>query len=55
MSLALSTKLHVARTATLAAYDQAIKSKAGREVLELLQAAIERLNEAEKIRKARQK
>lgn len=55
MSLALSTKLHVARTATLAAYDQAIASKAGREVLELLRAAIDRLNEAEKIRREKAK
>lgn len=51
MSLAISTKLHVARTATLAAYDEAISSKAGGDVLELLQAAIDRLNEAEKIRR----
>lgn len=55
MSLALSTKLHVARDATVKAYDEAIASKAGRDVLELLQAAIERLNEADRIRKGRQK
>ena len=50
MSTALATKLHVARTATLSAYDQAIQSKAGRDILELLRAAADRLNEADKIR-----
>lgn len=55
MSIAISTKLHVARAATLAAYDESISSKAGSDVLELLQAAIDRMNEAEKILKSRQK
>lgn len=55
MSLALSTKLRVARDATVKAHDEAIASKAGRDVLDLLQAAIDRLNEAEKVRKSRQK
>lgn len=55
MSTALATKLHVARSVTVAAYDQAIQSKAGRDVLELLQAAIERLNEADKLRQQEKK
>ena len=55
MSTALATKLHVARTSTLSAYDQAIQSKAGRDILELLQAAADRLNEADKIRQAAKK
>lgn len=53
MSLALQTKLFAARTATIAAYDQAIASKAGSDVMELIQAAITRLNEADKLLKAK--
>lgn len=55
MSLALETKLFVARTATLAAYDQAIDSKAGREVLGLIEAALSRINEADKLLKKAKK
>ena len=55
MSLALQTKLFAARTATIAAYDQAIASKAGRDVLGLIESAITRLNEADKLLKKAKK
>jgi hypothetical protein len=55
MSTALATKLHVARSATVAAYDQAIQSKAQQDLLDLLRAAADRLNEAEKLRQKAKK
>ncbi len=55
MSTALATKLFVARDATIKAYDQAIKSKAGRDILELLQAAADRLTQADKLRQQAKK
>jgi hypothetical protein len=55
MSADLATKLHVARSATVAAYDQAIQSKAPQDLLDLLKAALDRLNEAEKLRQQAKK
>ena len=50
MSTALATKLEVARIATVAACNQAIEDDAGRDLIELLQSAIYRIDEAEYIR-----
>jgi hypothetical protein len=55
MSTALATKLHVARMAAIAAFNEAIKERAGQDALALLQAAIDRLNEAEKLRQQAKK
>jgi hypothetical protein len=55
MSASLAAKLHVARSATVAAYDQAIQSKAPQDLLDLLKAAIERLNMADKLRQQAKK
>ncbi len=55
MSTALATKLWVARDATVKAYDEAIKSRGGRDILELLQAAADRLTQADKLRQQAKK
>ena len=55
MSTALATKLHVARSATVAAYDQAIDSKAPQDLLDLLRAAADMRNKAEKLRQRNKK
>lgn len=52
---AYATKLHVARMAAIAAFNEALNARAGQDALALLQAAIDRLNEAEKLRQRNKK
>jgi hypothetical protein len=52
---AYATKLHVARMAAIEAFDEAIKERVGQDALDLLKAAIDRFNEAEKLRQKAKK
>ncbi len=55
MSTALATKLFVARDATVAAYNQAKEDEELRDVLEMLEAAIFRIDEADRTRQQAKK
>ena len=47
---AYATKLHVARMAVIAAFDEAVTARESQDVIDLLKAAIDRINEADNLR-----